>query len=304
MSNPIEGVLKFMNSGGFVMYFLVLCSIIMAAVIFERFYTYWKHSTDSQWMLDQMADFILQGKIAEALYFVRGIQGTLPRVFEIGLLRMSQPRQEIEEAMAASISEQNLFLDKNLGIIGTLAVISPFVGLFGTVLGIMRCFSDIALKGATGPAVVSKGVAEALVATAAGLFVAITAVIFNNYFKIRVKGMTSSMNVASSKLVEMIELYKAGKPFPEDLLPPYYAPQESAPSQAFQPAQQAQPYSDSASRRQEPVSAPAAPAARDPYLRRGVGGQKVYDPRQGVEVPRYADKPYEQGGGRDGYGGR
>ena len=304
MSNPIEGILKFLNTGGFVMYFLVLCSIVLAAVIFERFYTYWKHSTDSQWMLDQMADFILQGKIAEALYFVRGIQGTLPRVFEVGLLRMSQPRQEIEDAMASSISEQNLFLDKNLGIVGTLAVISPFVGLFGTVLGIMRCFSDIALKGATGPAVVSKGVAEALVATAAGLFVAITAVIFNNYFKLRIKNMTSSMNVASSKLVEMLELFKAGKPFPEDLLPPYYTPKEGGPSQTFQPTQPSQPYSDSASRRQEPVSVPAAPAAQDPYMRRGVGGQKVYNPRQGVEMPRYTDKPYEQGGGRDGYGER
>lgn len=271
------------------MYFLVICSIILAAVIFERFYTYWKHSTDSQWMLDQMADFILQGKIAEALYFVRGIQGTLPRVFEVGLMRLSQPREEIEEAMNSSISEQNQFLDKNLGIIGTLAVISPFVGLFGTVLGIMRCFSDIALKGATGPAVVSKGVAEALIATAAGLFVAITAVVFNNYFKIRVKSMISSMTISSSRLIEMFELFKAGKPFPEDLLPPYYSSQEGAPSQqqTYQPARQPAP-----PRAQEPAAVPEAPASQDPYLRRGVGGQKVYNPRQGVEMPRYTDKPY------------
>jgi hypothetical protein len=66
-------------------------------------------------------------------------------------------------------------LERNLGVIGTIAVIAPFVGLFGTVLGIIRAFQDIALKGNSTPAVVAAGVSEALITTAAGLFVAVIA---------------------------------------------------------------------------------------------------------------------------------
>src|SRR5471030_2214945 len=111
-------------------------------------------------------------------------------------------------------------LERNLGIIGTIAVISPFVGLFGTVLGIIRAFQDIALKGNSTPAVVAAGVSEALITTAAGLFVAVVSVIFFNYFKSRIKSYNQEMIVAANQLAEMLAFHNAGSPIPTDLYKP------------------------------------------------------------------------------------
>ena len=101
-----------------------------------------------------------------------------------------------------------------------MAVIAPFIGLFGTVMGIIRSFEDISKQGASNPAVVSKGVAEALIATGGGLFVAIVAVIAFNFFKGKVKLAISQMQISSNRLVEMILLSRENLPFPEDLRPP------------------------------------------------------------------------------------
>jgi len=213
-------VIQFLNQGGPTMYTIVLCSIILIGLVFERYYFYWKMSLDYEWMLMQMAYFIENKQLEAAINFCRQIQGCLARVFEVALLRSGKPRGEIEEAMSSSISEESLKFDKNLNYIGTLAVVSPFIGLLGTVLGIMRAFSDIALKGATGPAVVAKGVAEALAATAAGLFVAIPASIFFNYFKTRLKNINSQMKISGSRLAEMLVLSDSDEPMPEDLRAP------------------------------------------------------------------------------------
>jgi biopolymer transport protein ExbB len=219
-TNPIGAVIQFLNQGGLTMYCIVLCSVLLIGLVFERYYFFWKMSLDYEWMLMQMAYFIENKQLEAAINFCRQIQGCLARVFEVALLRAGKPRGEIEEAMSSSISEESLKFDKNLNYIGTLAVIAPFIGLLGTVLGIMRAFSDIALKGATGPAVVAKGVAEALTATAAGLFVAIPASIFFNYFKTRVKNTTSQMKISGSRLAEMLVLSDADEPLPEDLRAP------------------------------------------------------------------------------------
>jgi biopolymer transport protein ExbB/TolQ len=95
-------------------------------------------------------------------------------------------------------------LERFLAVLGTLGNIAPFIGLFGTVVGIIDAFQELALAGTGGPAVVAKGIAEALVATAGGLVVAIPAVIFYNYFMRRVKAASTEMEVASTRLVVML----------------------------------------------------------------------------------------------------
>ncbi|MDQ7823756.1 MAG: MotA/TolQ/ExbB proton channel family protein [Candidatus Eremiobacteraeota bacterium] len=217
--NPIGAIFRIINEGGMTMYAIVTCSVVLLGLVIERFYFFWKMGLDYEWMLMQMAYFIENKQIPEAIHFCRQISGSLARVFETGLLRAGKPRQEIEEAMNSTISEEILGFDKNLSYVGTLAVIAPFIGLLGTVLGIMRAFADIALKGATGPAVVAKGVAEALTATAAGLYVAIPASVFFNYFKNRVKTTQQQMRFSGSRLAEMLVLADADEPLPEDLRP-------------------------------------------------------------------------------------
>ena len=95
-------------------------------------------------------------------------------------------------------------MERYLVVLGTMGNTAPFVGLFGTVVGIIKAFRDLALAGAGGPAVVAKGIAEALVATAGGLAVAIPAVIVYNFFQRRVKSLSVEMEVVSSRLLVML----------------------------------------------------------------------------------------------------
>jgi len=155
-------------------------------------------------------------------------KGMLPKILKFGLQRGSKNRADITDALSIALMEHLNTLERNLGIIGTIAVIAPFVGLFGTVLGIIHAFDDIALKGNSTPAVVAAGVGEALVTTAAGLFVAVLAVIFFNYFKTRIKAYNQEMIVAANQLAEMLHFHNVGEAIPTDL----YKPASGAPAAA------------------------------------------------------------------------
>jgi biopolymer transport protein ExbB/TolQ len=106
--------------------------------------------------------------------------------------------------MARATGEMIAWLERYLGILGTLGNIAPFIGLFGTVLGIMDAFGAIGRTGSGGFATVSTGIYKALAATAAGLFVAIPAVIAYNYFLGRIKQFTLEMDSAASALVDAV----------------------------------------------------------------------------------------------------
>jgi biopolymer transport protein ExbB/TolQ len=104
-----------------------------------------------------------------------------------------------EEKLQIVLSEQRLLLDRNLGVLGTMGNTAPLIGLLGTVWGIMRAFHDMARTGSAGPSVVAAGVAEALFTTAAGLLVAVPAVLLYNHLVRRMAVMlTTAENHARS----------------------------------------------------------------------------------------------------------
>lgn len=197
---------------------LIICSIIVVGVVIERMLFLKRNVVAADWMHAYVAKKLKDSGVDEAYAFVSELGGLLPRVYEAGLARYQLPQDQSEIAMSTVISDERLELEKNLPIISTIAVVAPFIGLFGTVVGIMSTFSAVAEKGQAGVAVVSAGVAEALVATAAGLFVAITSVVFFNYFKARIGRIIAEMTGAASRLSEMMELLRNDKDFPEDLI--------------------------------------------------------------------------------------
>ncbi|NDD27895.1 MAG: MotA/TolQ/ExbB proton channel family protein [Proteobacteria bacterium] len=215
--HAFEWVRDVMVKGGPTLWGLFLLSVVLIALIVERVQAFRKSTVDQDWLVQQMAILLTQDKVKEALDFVDGIEGSLPRVFEVGLKRYEEPREVIENAMKVAIARQSLLMEKNVSIIGTFAVICPFVGLFGTVVGIMHAFESIANKGGTGPAAVAAGVAEALICTAAGLFVAISAVVSFNYFRNRIRVTTDELLINIEVFSDMIAYVKEGRPFPQDL---------------------------------------------------------------------------------------
>ncbi len=106
-------------------------------------------------------------------------------------------------ARAASIEETRL--EKRLSFLASTASVSPFIGLFGTVWGIMNAFGEIGRQGSANLAIVAPGISEALITTAAGLFAAIPAALFFNYFSDRVKALSATMDDFAMEFISMVE---------------------------------------------------------------------------------------------------
>ncbi len=202
------------------MWGLIICSVAVIAVVIERLVFFAQQHGDTKGLLKVLGGKIATDDIDGAIKYCNQQKGMLPRILEFGLMRGEKNRADITDALSIALMEHLNALERNLGIIGTIAVIAPFVGLFGTVLGIIHAFDDIALKGNSTPAVVAAGVSEALITTAAGLFVAVIAVIFFNYFKTRIKSYNQEMIVAANQLAEMLHFHNTGAPIPTDLYQP------------------------------------------------------------------------------------
>ncbi len=216
----IGGFFQTIISGGPAMWMLLILSVVAIAIVIERLLFFSSQHSDSKGLLRALGQKIAADDLSGAIKVCQQNKGMLPKILEFGLKRGEKNRADITDALSIALMEHLNSLERNLGIIGTIAVISPFVGLFGTVLGIIRAFQDIALKGNSTPAVVAAGVSEALITTAAGLFVAVVSVIFFNYFKSRIKSYNQEMIVAANSLAEMLHFHNTGAPIPTELYQP------------------------------------------------------------------------------------
>jgi biopolymer transport protein ExbB len=230
MENPLVAFYDFIQVGGFTMWVLLLMSIVSIGIVFERFFFFSRQHSDPTQLLKEIGDRVSRDDMNGAIAVCDRHHGMLPKILQFGLYRHEKSRADISDALSIGLLEQLNALEANLSIIGTVAVIAPFVGLFGTVLGIIRAFQDIALKGNSTPAVVAAGVSLALFTTAAGLLVAVVAVVFFNYFKSRIKAYNQEMIVAANKLAEMLHFHNTGSPIPTELYNPRGATKAPTPA--------------------------------------------------------------------------
>jgi biopolymer transport protein ExbB len=166
---------------------LILCSIVTLAFVVERL-LYFKSSTmNVEHFLRELAPKLGAGDYDAALSTCRKRKGAVPRVLEQGLCHLHLTRPELKQRMDTAIEVEQVEMERNIGVLGTMSNIGPLVGLFGTVVGIIRAFADIARTGAGGSAVVAMGVAEALITTAAGILVAVIATVFYNVLVRRIR---------------------------------------------------------------------------------------------------------------------
>jgi len=215
-----DGFMSVMHQGGLDMWILLVLSIVVVAIVIERWVFFASQHGDTKGLLRAIGQKIATDDLDGAIKVCQSNKGMLPRILEFGLRRGEKNRADITDALSIALMEHLNSLERNLGIIGTVAVIAPFVGLAGTVLGIIKAFQDIALKGNSTPAVVAAGVSEALLTTFSGLVVAIVAVVFFNYFKSRIKAYNQEMIVAANQLAEMLHFHNTGAPIPTELYQP------------------------------------------------------------------------------------
>ena len=191
--------------GGFTMYILLFCSFISITILLERLLYYRKLSkTGRTEFMNKIKRALKNGHLERAMEICKDVSTPFSNVIHSGLELHGRHGKEISNAMEREITIETAKLERYTSIVATIGNTAVYIGLFGTVLGIIRAFHDIASAGAGGMAIVIGGVAEALVCTATGLFVAIPAVVAYNYFTKRVERFIDDMELCASELIDLI----------------------------------------------------------------------------------------------------
>jgi biopolymer transport protein ExbB len=173
--------------GEWVLAVIILLSLWGMAVVWDRFFYFRERHVRAQELEKQLPALLAAGSGQEVAALCRKVDCPEAGVVLATLEALPLGVECAEQAMEAQRIEERLEMDRHVLVLGTLGNNVPFVGLFGTVLGIIKAFNDLALAGTAGPSVVMNGVAEALVSTALGLLVAIPCVSAFNYFQDRVR---------------------------------------------------------------------------------------------------------------------
>jgi len=185
--------------GGAVLWVLGGFSVVVLAVVVDR----WRNlalGANPTEVLTGLRPFLEFGDRPRALAYLGNGTGALGRVLREGVKAWGEDRETIEEAMWRQRQVEVLRWETRLSWLGTIGAVAPFVGLFGTVLGIIEAFRALAGNLSGGPAVVAAGISEALVTTAAGLLVAVPSVMAFNLFSRKTQVLKTQLDVSASEL--------------------------------------------------------------------------------------------------------
>jgi biopolymer transport protein ExbB len=197
-------VFELLKAGGILMVPIVACSILALAIILERFWTLRPSRVEPPETLNELWRWIkkkeLNGRKLKAL------QGSSPlgRVLAAGLLNAKHGRDIMKESIEHEASQVIHELERFLNPLGTVATITPLLGLLGTVIGMIKVFAEIQLAGVGNAGNLAGGISEALITTAAGLSVAIPTLIAHRHFIARVDELVVNMEQEAIKLVEVV----------------------------------------------------------------------------------------------------
>jgi len=204
-------LLELVKAGGWLMIPIIACSIIATAIVIERFWSLQKRRIipDPQ-IVSQIWKWVQDNQLtAERIRELRD-SSPLGRVLAAGLLNANQSRELIKDSIVDTGRHVAHELERYLNTLGTIAMISPLLGLLGTVIGMIKVFSVITAVGVGDPSQLADGISQALITTAAGLTVAIPSLIFHRYFRGRVEALVVDMEQEALKLVDVLESHKKG----------------------------------------------------------------------------------------------
>jgi biopolymer transport protein ExbB len=188
-----------------VLWLLIVLSVLSFAVMIERAYYFLTHQVDIDSLAGDLRRLLSKGAIADARARVKGSDSAEMTVMAAGLDEVERGVDAVAEAMVGRKAHERMKLERNLAFLGTLGNNAPFIGLFGTVLGIIRSFHDLAGNQAGGVGIVMAGISEALVATAVGLLVAIPAVIGFNFFNRRVRQVLANTDALAHDVLAQLK---------------------------------------------------------------------------------------------------
>ncbi|MBT3514506.1 MAG: MotA/TolQ/ExbB proton channel family protein [Nitrospina sp.] len=196
------GILPFVEKGGFMMYPIIFCSILVAGIGLERTYSLRRKNIIDADFLDRFRSHWNWEDIQLGLQLCASHDTSLARILKSGLLRFGEKVDEIERAIEGAGQHEASLLNSNLRALGAIANITPMMGLLGTVFGMIKAFNVISQSGTGNPGLVASGISEALVTTAAGMMVGIPALVLYHYFRAKIDRYVFEMEEISFQLVE------------------------------------------------------------------------------------------------------
>jgi biopolymer transport protein ExbB len=190
--------------GGVVMYPLLLCSIVSIAVIIERLWTLTRAAGAAARLHQLVTEATQEGGISDALAVSRRDTSPLGAVYKAVLSAHADDDTYRTRLAHRRHSETARRLKRYVWLLGTVGSLAPFIGLFGTVLGIIRAFENMAATGSGGFAVVAAGISEALIATAGGLLVGVLSIFAYNAFMVRIANLSALWREWTDELLSQL----------------------------------------------------------------------------------------------------
>jgi biopolymer transport protein ExbB len=205
----LHRIMEILKAGGVTLGVILVCSVLVLAVAFERAASLWKFLDRARTLGETVKRCLYRGAVAEARAACERSANLAAEFFLVGFERHGR---STETALEAAVDRERqrvaLTLKGQLWLLATIGATAPFVGLFGTVWGILRAFEQIGVTHQAGIDVVGPGIAEALVTTAAGIVVAIEAMVIYNYFMARLSRTSLELKLMAEEFVELLREQK------------------------------------------------------------------------------------------------
>ncbi|MDW7646233.1 MAG: MotA/TolQ/ExbB proton channel family protein [Desulfuromonadales bacterium] len=197
-------MLEIFQKGGPLMYPILLGSVLALAIFLMKLWYFLQVQRGTEPLVKDIEELARNRRIDEALVVCQKAGTPLSRIFIAALRAAGRPREHIKTVVVEVGARETAPFERYLGLLGTIATISPLLGLLGTVLGMIRAFTVIAVQGVGTPATLGGGISEALITTAAGLTVAIPVILFHKYLTGKADRLALEMEMHSLHLVDLL----------------------------------------------------------------------------------------------------
>ncbi len=203
---------ELVQAGGWLMIPILLCSVISAAICVERFWTLRSTQIVPKNLLAQVWNWIKANEMDNKKLRELRAGSPLGQILAAGISNHRRGREQMKESIEEVANQVVHEMERYLNTLGTVAAITPLLGLLGTVIGMIKVFTAIRLEGTGNAAVLAGGISEALITTAAGLTVAIPSLFFYRFFQRKVDELVISMEQEALKLVEVLNADRSDRP--------------------------------------------------------------------------------------------
>lgn len=197
-------MLNYFHQGGAMMWPIAFCSVIALAIFLDRIWTYHSVRRSTAPLFREVERLLGAGKLDQARQLCQQQQSPMGRILLVPLKNPGAGRPHLKTLVEEVGNRETAALERYLGLLGTIATISPLLGLLGTVLGMIRAFTVIAREGVGTPATLGGGISEALLTTAAGLCVAVPTLLLHKYLTSRVERSILEMEEYSMQIVDLV----------------------------------------------------------------------------------------------------